>query len=105
MMDDLLFRLAFTYQQEEEPDEAAKYYQQLLVNYPDSDFAEKSKEQLSIIGIAAPEKASPSTCPKKDKPGMVGNLMQQIAGRADVTVGRDGILISHDKKGDNQDLI
>src|SRR5687767_12594022 len=33
-MDEVLFRLAATYQQEEEPDEAAKYYQQILRNHP-----------------------------------------------------------------------
>jgi len=42
----VLFRLAYTYQQEEEPDEAAKYYQDLLRNFPNSEFAEKAKEHL-----------------------------------------------------------
>ena len=54
-MDEVLFRLANTYQQEEEPDEAAKYYQQLLRNHPNSEFAEKSRDQLGIIGAPVPE--------------------------------------------------
>ena len=103
-MDATLFRLGWTYQQEEEPDEAAKYYQQLLQNYPDSDFVDKAKEQLNIIGVAIPEKATPTACPKHEKPSFMGNLMQQVAGRADVIVSDDGILISRSNKK-SKDLI
>lgn len=104
-MDDTLFHLAWTYQVEEEPDEAAKYYQQILQNYPDSTYADKAREQLSIIGVAPPEKVTPNTCAKREEKGFVGNLMQQVAGRADVTVGNDGILISRSKKEGTEDLI
>ena len=104
-MDDVLYKLAWTYQQEEEPDEAAKYYQQILQNYPDSAFADKAREQLSIIGVTPPEKTTPNTCAKREEKGFVGSLMQQVAGRAEVTVGKDGILISHDKKENGKDLI
>jgi len=104
-MDDTLFHLAWTYQVEEEPDEAAKYYQQILQNYPDSSYADKAREQLSIIGVPPPEKVTPSPCAKREEKGFVGNLMQQVAGRADVTVGKDGILISRSKKEGAEDLI
>ncbi len=104
-MDEVLFRLANTYQQEEEPDEAAKYYGQILRSYPYSEFSEKAKEQLTIIGAPIPE-ADPArakaTAPVR--PGFVGNLMQQVSGRADVNVRKDGILISKDGKAGN-DLI
>jgi outer membrane protein assembly factor BamD len=102
--DKVLFNLAYTYTQEEEPDEAAKYYVQLLQNYPDSEYAEKAKEQLSIIGVPIPEKGTPNTCPKRERPSFIGNLMQQVAGSADVTVGKDGILISRSSK-EGSDLI
>jgi outer membrane assembly lipoprotein YfiO len=102
--DKVLFNLAYTYTQEEEPDEAAKYYAQLLQSYPDSEYAEKAKEQLSIIGVPVPEKGTPNTCPKRERPSFIGNLMQQVAGSADVTVGKDGILISRSSKEGN-DLI
>jgi outer membrane protein assembly factor BamD len=104
-MDEVLFKLANTYQQEEEPDEAAKYYGQILRSYPYSEFSEKAKEQLTIIGAPTPEpdpsraKATPPV-----RPGFVGNLMQQVSGRADVNVRKDGILISKDGKAGN-DLI
>ncbi len=99
-----LFILASTYQLEEEPDEAAKYYQQLIRNYPDSEYTDKAKEQLNIIGAPVPEPGPQSNCPKRERPSFMGNLMQQVAGRADVTVGKDGILISRDSK-EGDDLI
>jgi tetratricopeptide (TPR) repeat protein len=102
--DEVLYRLASTYQAEEEPDEAAKYYQQLLVGFPESEFNEKAREQLNIIGAAIPEKASPNPCTKRERQGFMGNLWQQVSGRADVTTDKDGILISKDSK-EGADLI
>jgi outer membrane protein assembly factor BamD len=104
-MDEVLFRLAATYQQEEEPDEAAKYYQQLLRDHPNSEFAEKSREQLGIIGAPVPDPdPARKSAPPPVRPGMVGNLLQQVSGRADVTVDKNGVLISKDGK-EGTDLI
>lgn len=104
-MDEVLLRLATTYQQEEEPDEAAKYYQQILRNHPNSDYAEQAREQLAIIGVAIPE---PDPAKKNvtapERPGFMGNLLKQVSGKADVTVDKDGILISKDGK-EGSDLI
>jgi len=104
-MDEVLYRLAATYQQEEEPDEAAKYYQQLLKNHPNSEFADKSREQLGIIGAPVPEPDPVRKgAPPPVRPGMIGNLLQQVSGRADVTVDKNGVLISKDGK-EGTDLI
>ncbi len=106
LRDEVLFRLATTFQQEEEPDEAAKYYQDLLRNFPNSDYAEKAKEQLSIIGAAVPEPdPARKNVASAERPGFMGNLIQQVVGKADVTVNPNGILISKDKKEGNNDLI
>jgi outer membrane protein assembly factor BamD len=103
--DEVLYRLASTYQAEEEPDEAAKYYQQLIVAFPESEFTEKAREQLNIIGAAIPEKSNPNlSCTKRERRGFMGSLMQQVSGRADVTTDKDGILISKDSK-EGADLI
>jgi outer membrane protein assembly factor BamD len=102
--DEVLFRLASTYQAEEEPDEAARFYQQLIIGFPESQYNEKAREQLNIIGAAIPEKLTPSACTKRLRPGFMGNLWQQVSGRADVTVDQDGILISKDSK-EGADLI
>jgi outer membrane protein assembly factor BamD len=102
--DEVLFRLGWTYQQEEEPDEAAKLFQQLVRDYPNSDYIDKAKDQLNIIGAAIPEpdpiKKDLPTCPKLS---FTQNMMQQISGNADVTTSHDGILIT--KHGEGTDLI
>jgi len=106
LRDVVLFKLAYTYQQEEEPDEAAKYYQDLLRNFPNSEYAEKAKEQLSIIGVPIPEPdpARRNLAPP-ERQGFMGNLMKEVLGKADVSFNADGILISRDKKEGREDLI
>jgi outer membrane protein assembly factor BamD len=104
LMDEVLFRLGWTYQQEEEPDEAAKLFQELVRDYPNSDFVEKAKDQLNIIGAAIPE-PDPirKTMPPCEKPTFMQNMMQQVSGNAEITISRDGILIT--RHGDGNDLI
>jgi len=104
LMDQVLFRYAWTYQQEEEPDEAAKLYQQLVRDYPNSEFVEKAKDQLNIIGAPIPEPDPiKKDLPVCEKPTFMQNMMQQISGTANVTTSHDGILIT--RKGDGNDLI
>ena len=102
--DEVYFRLASTYQAEEEPDEAARYYQKLVTEFPESEFVEKAKDQLKIIGAPIPEKSVQNPCAKRTQQSFMGNLMQQVSGRADVTVNKNGILISKDGK-EGTDLI
>jgi outer membrane protein assembly factor BamD len=102
--DEVYFRLASTYQAEEEPDEAARYYQKLVQEFPESEFNEKAKDQLKIIGAPIPDKSLPNRCSKRQPQSFMGNLMQQVSGRADVTVNKNGILISKDGK-EGKDLI
>lgn len=106
LTDEVLFRLATTFQQEEEPDEAARYYQNLVRNHPNSDYAEKAKEQLSIIGapIPSPDPARKHVMPA-ETPGFMGSLVKEFIGKADVSVSLDGVLISKDKKEGRNDLI
>ncbi|MDQ5843793.1 MAG: outer membrane protein assembly factor BamD [Acidobacteriota bacterium] len=106
MNDEVLFRLGTTFQQEEEPDEAAKYYQNLVRNFPNSDYLEKAKDQLSIIGAPIPE-ADPARkhIQPVDRPGLMGGLVKEFIGKADVSVNPDGVLISKDKKDGKTDLI
>jgi outer membrane protein assembly factor BamD len=104
LMDEVLFRRAMTYLEEEEPDEAAKYYQQLVRDYPNSEYVEKAKDQLKIIGAAIPDPDPiKKTMPVCEKLTFMQNMMQQISGSANVTTSTDGILIT--KKGEGNDLI
>jgi len=104
LMDEVLFRRAMTYQEEEEPDEAAKYYQQLVRDFPNSEYVDKAKDQLNIIGAAIPDpdpiKKDLPTC---EKLTFMQNMMQQISGSPNVTTSHDGILIT--RKGEGNDLI
>lgn len=104
LMDEVLFRYATTYQEEEEPDEAAKLYQQLVRDYPNSQYVDKAKEQLNIIGAAIPDPDPiKKDLPQCEKLGFMANMMQQITGTANVTTSHDGILITKD--GEGNDLI
>lgn len=106
LRDALLFKLAYTFQQEEEPDEAARYYQELVRNFPNSNYIDQAKEQLNIIGAPVPE---PDPTRKHiqpaERPGIVGSLVKEFIGKADINVGTDGVLISKDKKEGRNDLI
>jgi outer membrane protein assembly factor BamD len=101
-MDEVLFRLGALYVQEEEPDEAAKYYQQIARDYPNSEFAEKAREQLQVIGAAvpAPDPNRAKIAPPQ-RPSFTQNLMEQVLGTTQVTVDKNGVIISKDdKQGD-----
>ena len=104
-MAEVLYRLGATYIEEEEPDEAAKYFQQIVRNYPNSQYAEKAKDQLTAIGaqIPAPDPER-LKIPEPERPSFTKALLTQIAGSANVNVSKDGILISHDSKS-TTDLI
>jgi outer membrane protein assembly factor BamD len=103
-LDEVLYNYAWTFTVEEEPDEAAKLYQQLVRDYPNSQYVDKAKDQLNIIAAAIPEpdpiKKSLEPCAK---PGFVSNMMQQITGSANITTSNEGILIT--KHGEGTDLI
>jgi outer membrane protein assembly factor BamD len=104
MLDEVIFRYATTFQEEEEPDEAAKLYQQLVRDYPNSEYVEKAKEQLNIIGAPIPDPDPiKKDLPPCEKPTFMQNVMQQITGSANVTTNRDGILIT--RNGEGTDLI
>ncbi len=105
-MDKVWFNLAYTYQEEEEPDEAAKYYQKIVREFPpDSEYVEKAIEQLGVIGAPVPE---PDPKAQKriiaEQPGFMKNLANEVFGVQMVTVDKNGILISKDSKEGN-DLI
>lgn len=104
-MDEVLMRLGDLYVEEEEPDEAAKFYQQVVRDYPNGEYAEKAKDQLTKIGAAIPDPDPiKKGMPLPERPGRMQKLMTEVLGTIDVTVDKNGILISkNDKSG--SDLI
>ncbi|HYO62779.1 MAG TPA: outer membrane protein assembly factor BamD, partial [Pyrinomonadaceae bacterium] len=103
-MDEVLLKLAETYIQEEEPDEATKYLQQLVRYHPNSRQAEKAKEKLMAIGASVPEPdAEALRRPTPERPGTMQTVMIQLRGHTYRTIDKNGILISSDDKA--RDLI
>ena len=100
-MPEVLFRYATTYMEEEEPDEATKYFQQLVRNHPSCELAEKAKEKLTAIGAAVPDPdPSKMNLPcEPASPGLMGGLMREISGVVPKTVVKDGVIISQSSKG------
>jgi outer membrane protein assembly factor BamD len=96
----VLFRLADTYMAEEEPDEAAKYYQRIVRYHPNSKYAEKAKEQLAAIGASIPD-PDPEALkePEPEGNGFFGGLMQEITGIVPKTVDKNGVIIGKGDEG------
>lgn len=103
-MDEVLFRLGVTYVQEEEPDEAAKYFQRLVREHPNSELADKAREQLEAIGMQVPapdpERAK---LPPPERPGTFEKFKLELLGSPARTIDKNGILISTSDK--TRDLI
>jgi outer membrane protein assembly factor BamD len=96
-MDEALFKLAVTYQIEEETDQAARYFQQLVRDFPNSDYVEKSKEQLQVIGAEIPQpnpermKVMPA-----EKKSFIQNFKNELFGIYPLTIDKDGVLMTDD---------
>jgi outer membrane protein assembly factor BamD len=98
--DEVLFRQGWLYVQEEEPDEAVKYFTRVVRDFPNGDFVEKAKEELQKIGapIPDPDPIAANNHPKPERPGMMGSLLQQISGSANIDVDNSGVLIGRGEK-------
>ncbi|MFZ1701993.1 MAG: outer membrane protein assembly factor BamD [Pyrinomonadaceae bacterium] len=96
-MDEVLYKLAVTYLVEEETDQAARYFQRIVSDYPNSDYVAKSKEQLELIGAtipaANPERAA--ILPPEDI-SFFQNFKNQLFGIYPMTIDKDGVLMTRD---------
>lgn len=99
-MDEVLFRQGWLYVQEEEPDEAVKYFTRVVRDYPNGEYVEKATEELKKIGAPVPEPdpIALKNHPKPERLGMMANLFQQISGSANIDVDHSGVLINKDEK-------
>ncbi|CAN5676546.1 hypothetical protein BH18ACI1_BH18ACI1_05660 [soil metagenome] len=96
-MDEALFKIAVTYQIEEETDQAAKYFQQLVRDYPNSDYVEKAKEQLQLIGATIPE-PNPERMKvlPPEKKSFIANFKNELLGIYPLTIDKNGVLMTDD---------
>lgn len=96
-MDEALYKLAVTYLIEEETDQAARYFQKIVSDYPNSEYVEKSKEQLGLIGATIPP-ANPERTkimPPEDA-SFIQNFKNQFFGIYPMTIDKDGVLMTKD---------
>ncbi len=95
-MDEALYKLAVTYQIEEETDQAAKYFQQLVRDYPNSDYVDKAKEQLQLIGatVPAPDPEKMKVLPPEKK-SLIENFKNEVFGIYPLTIDKDGVLMTN----------
>lgn len=95
--DEVLYKLAVTYQLEEETEQAAKYYQEIVRDYPYSDYVEKSKEQLELMGASIPE---PNPERKEmlapEKKSFITNFKNEFFGIYPMTIDKNGVLMTKD---------
>ena len=105
-MDEVLFKIAVTYQIEEETDQAARYFQRLVADYPNSDYVAKAKEQLELIGATIP-----ATNPERanvlppDDVSFIQNFKNQLFGIYPMTIDKDGVLMTKDFDKETFELI
>lgn len=96
-LDEVLYKLAVTYLLEEETDQAARYFQKLVRDYPNSEYVEKSKEQLGLIGATIPDPNPERTnvLPPEDV-SFFQNFRNQLFGIYPMTIDKDGVLMTKD---------
>jgi outer membrane assembly lipoprotein YfiO len=96
-MDETLYKIAVTYQVEEETDQAARYFQRIVSDFPNSDYVPKAKEQLELIGATVPppnpERANVMPC---EQPAFLENLRNEFFGVYPMTIDHNGVLMSKD---------
>lgn len=96
-MDEVLFKTAITYQIEEETDQAVRYFQRLVSDYPNSDYVAKAKEQLELMGATVPptNPARANVLPPEDQ-SFIQNFKNQLFGIYPMTIDKDGVLMARD---------
>ncbi len=105
-MDEVLYKLAVTYLVEEETDQAARYFQQIVSDYPNSEYVKKSVEQLELIGATVPA-ANPErtkVLPPEDA-SFFQNFKNQLFGIYPMTIDKDGVLMTKDFEKEKFELI
>ena len=105
-MDEVLFKMAVTYQIEEETDQAARYFQQIVSDYPNSEYVPKAKEQLELIGatIPAANPARATILPAEDV-SFFQNFKNQLFGIYPMTIDKDGVLMTRNFDKESFELI
>jgi outer membrane assembly lipoprotein YfiO len=94
-MDEALYKLAVTYMIEEETDQAARYFQQIVTDYPNSEYVEKARKQLELLGAKIPEpKPERMAVMPPEKASFIQNFKNQLFGIYPLTIDKNGVLMT-----------
>ena len=105
-MDQTLYKIAVTYLVEEETDQAARYFQRIVSDYPNSEWVEKSKEQLELIGATVPAANSERTKIEPcAEPSFFENFKNQFFGVYPMTIDKDGVLMTRNFNKEKFEMI
>ena len=105
-MDEALYKLAVTYLIEEETDQAARYFQKIVADYPNSEYVAKSKEQLELIGANVPAPNPERTdVLSPEKASFFQNFKNQLFGIYPMTIDKNGVLMTKDFDKEKFELI
>lgn len=96
--DEALFKLGVALIEQEQPEEAAQFFSELVRNMPKSEFAEEAKKYLEKLGKPIPEADPNAAAPIR--PGRVGQI-KLVLGMNDLDISKDGVLVS--KEGTTKD--
>jgi outer membrane assembly lipoprotein YfiO len=105
-MDEVLYKLAVTYLVEEETDQAARYFQRIVSDYPNSEYVKRASEQLELIGATVPA-ANPNRTKilPPENVSFFQNFKNQLFGIYPMTIDRNGVLMSKDFEKEKFELI
>jgi hypothetical protein len=91
---------------EEETDQAARYFQRIVRDYPNSQYVAKAKEQLTLIGATIPE-PNPErlNVTPPEGPSFFENFKNQFFGIYPMTIDKNGVLMTKDFDKEKFELI
>ncbi len=94
-MDEVIYKLAVTYQLEEETDQSAKYFQQIVSDFPNSEYVDDAKKQLELMGAKIPEpKPDRIKVLPPEKESFLTNFKNQFLGVYPLTIDKNGVLMT-----------
>lgn len=105
-MDEVLYKLAVTYLVEEETDQAARYFQRIVADYPNSTYVERSKDQLELIGatVPMPNPERMNVMPPESA-SFFQNFKNELFGIYPMTIDKNGVLMTKDFNKEKFELI
>jgi outer membrane protein assembly factor BamD len=96
--DEALYLLGVSMFEQEDTEEAAKYFQRLVKFYPDSEYYEDAVAYLKRLDAEVPEAVPESERPKPppDQPGMITRVFEAIGHPHLDNISKDGVLFKKD---------